>query len=469
MAQRKIGNIFRVLLSVTIILFYFLSFRVFAAESRRIVNIEVFPDLAVNEYFYGFGVETLPWLWTKENREAGVNEKDIRLNLERIREMRLPITRIFVPWETWNPSLDYKTFTWESDEMHSLYNMLELYQKMQTKVILVTVDWCRDSPWKNSKASAEAVLELLEHLIHNKGYSCIQFWTLTNEPELTYGWLKKMPFEKYVQIHRLLKQGLEEKGLAVSIIASDDVESPSWFKKSVQSLSGTADVFSSHIYPYPAEINALSGFFKERLGIAGDTPFFLCEFGFRGADFGACSNSLIGDYEYGLYTADLCIEALNSGIDAVSLWCLHQIRLIDEINPEGGRMMRIGLWAFKDEGWRPFPVFYLYRQFTRYIKSGSRVLKIKIVPANILKAACVENKDGSYSIIISNMADEKQTFLIKGINFGPDYKKYLYTRRDFSSSQQNLPERQKKNNETVEYLNDMIPSRGVVFYTNEKT
>jgi hypothetical protein len=91
----------------------------------------------------------------------GVNEQDIRLNFERIEEMQLPITRIFVPWETWNPSIDYKTFSWDSDEMQSLYRILDLYQRMQTKVILVTVDWFKQSPWEDSELSAKAVLNLL--------------------------------------------------------------------------------------------------------------------------------------------------------------------------------------------------------------------------------------------------------------------------------------------------------------------
>jgi hypothetical protein len=471
MAQRKINFRYRILLSITIIIFSFLSLQVFAKDSEKIVNIKVYPDVLTNEHFYGFGAETLPWLWTKENKEAGVDERDIRLNLKRIKDMRLPITRIFVPWETWNPSIDYKTYTWESDEMRSLYKILEFYQKMGTKVILVTVDWLKDSPWKNVEASAQAVLELLEYLIKNKGYSCIQFWTLTNEPELTYGWLRKMPFENYVRIHQLVKKGLKERGLPIKIIASDEVESQEWFERSVQSLKEVADIFSSHVYFYPQQIHLISNFFRERLNIIKkissvkkDVPFFLGEFGFRGSNFGARTNNLIDDYEYGLYVANLAIEVLNSGVDAASLWSLHQIRLIDEIDTEGGKIMRIGLWAFKDEDWRPFPIFYLYRLFTRYIRPGSSVLKTKITPSNILKAACVKYED-NYSLIVVNMTNEKQNFLISGMDLDVNSKGYLYSKFKFSSKRKislraNIPIK------TKDYLKDEIPPKSVVFYTN---
>lgn len=440
-------------------------------QSEKII-IRIDEEMVVNDNFYGFGAETLPWLWTKENKEAGVNEADIRLNLERIKDMRLPITRIFVPWETWNPSVDYKTFTWESDEMGSLYKILDLYQEMGTKVILVTVDWLKDSPWKQVKASAQAVLRLLEYLVKERGYSCIQFWTLTNEPERTYGWLKKLPFENYIQIHRLVKKGLKERKLPVEIIASDEVETQQWFERTVESLHGTADIFSSHTYVYPQEIDMIPDFFKKRLSIIEETsstkrniPFFLCEFGFRGSLFGACTNTLINDYEYGLYVASLCIDVLNSGVDAALLWCLHQIRLIDEINPEGGKMMRIGLWAYKDEDWRPFPIFYLYQLFTRNIKSNSKVLKTEVFPPDILKVACVEY-EGNYSLFIVNLTDKEQFFLIKGITpprLG--FKKYLYTRSKFPYSQKNLHIIENQIN-FDNYLEDRIPPMSVILYTD---
>jgi hypothetical protein len=440
----------------------------------EIVNITICKRTVINNYFYGCGAETLPWLWTKENKEAGVNETDVILNLERIKEMELPITRIFVPWETWNPNLDYKTFTWGSDEMQSLYKTLDFYQRMGTGVILVTVDWFKESPWSNTQLSAQAVLGLLEYLVKTKGYTCIQFWTLTNEPELTYGWLKKLPFENYVRIHRLIKSGLKRKKIQIRIIGSDEVESKKWFKESVRSLYGIADIFSSHLYLYPQDILLISDYFKERLGIIKrasfakrNTPFFLCEFGFRGDDFGSCSNSLMEDYEYGLYTADLCIEALNSKVSAVSLWCLYQIRLIDEVNPDGGKMMGIGLWAYKDKDWRPFPIFYLYSLFTKYIKSGSRILKVKVSPANILKVACVEHK-GKYSLFILNATNREQRFLIEPQGLNLDLRKYIYSKSKLSMPHQRGLLMANGQVKVRGYLKDKIAASSVILYTNLK-
>lgn len=143
-------NKFHWMLLTTI--FLFISLPLFSQSQEKIINIRVDTEVVINENFYGFGAETLPWLCTKENKAVGVTEEDIKLNLERIRSMHLPFTRIFVPWETWNPSIDYKTFTWESDEMKSLYRMLDLYQGMGTEVIVVTVDWLKNPPLEKRKS-----------------------------------------------------------------------------------------------------------------------------------------------------------------------------------------------------------------------------------------------------------------------------------------------------------------------------
>jgi len=472
MMNKKSSYTRKILLLIAIVFFCFLL-PLWASDKKQGpgINIEIYPDQTINEHFCGFGAETLPWLWTKENMEMGVDDIDIRLNLERIKEMRLPITRIFVPWETWNPSVDYKTFSWDSDVMLSLYKTLDFYQKNGTKVILVTVDWLKDSPWLNEKASAGAVLELLGHLVKVKGYTCIKFWTLTNEPELTYGWLKKLPYENYVRVHKLVKEGLKKKSLPIKIIASDEVESREWFDKTVRNLSTTADIFASHAYFYPAQLFLFPDFFRERLKIIDKASlsrkhpiFFLTEFGFRGTNFGACTNGLMGDYEYGIYTAQMCIDALNSGVDGASLWCLYQIRLVHVIHPEGGKMMRIGLWAYKDKDWQPFPIFYLYRLFTKYIKSDSKVLKVQVSPSDALKAACVE-KEGKYSLFVVNPTDQEKVFSVKLSFEFLNYKKYIYDKSALAISE-NALSLISGQNKIKGRIEDNIAAHSVILYSN---
>ncbi len=170
------------------------------------------------------------------------------------------------------------------------------------------------------------------------------------------------------------------------------------------------------------------------------------------------------DYEYGLYVADFCVEALNLGVDAASLWCLHRIRLIDKINPEGGKMMRIGLWAYKDENWLPFPIFYLYQLFTKYIKPGSRVLGVSIDVPNILKVSCVEYK-GHYSLFIVNMNKKSQSFIVKGLPKGLRMKEYLYIESMLSTNRQLVAEKDAEV-EIKNYLKGEIPPESVFLFTS---
>jgi alpha-galactosidase len=443
---------------------FIISIFVLGFALQKEINIEINKDEVINENFYGFGAETLPWLWTKENLRQGVNEDDIKLNIERIKEMELPLTRIFVPWEIWNPSVDYKTFTFESDGMQSLYKTLDIYQELGTSVIIVTVDWLKDSPWRDVRGSSDAVLTLLEYLVKEKGYSCIHFWTLTNEPELTYGWLKTMPFRNYVQIHKLVKKGLKKRKLFVKIIVSDEVESNSWFNDSVEFLYETADIFSSHNYLYPNEIVSIPDFFKDKINIINKNskkemskPFFLCEFGFRGKDFGTYTNNLMNDFDYGLLTAELCIDALNNGVSGVSIWCLHEILM------PGGKKMKIGLWSYKDHDWKPKPVFYAYSLFTKYINRGSKVLGMNDQDNHYIKTACIDY-NGRKSIFLLNKSNSSQIIVINGIELG-QFRRYLYCLDSIPTKDQRLiqPDRVIKSKGS---FSDEIPAKSFILYTN---
>ncbi|MBU1147424.1 MAG: hypothetical protein KKD11_03650, partial [Candidatus Omnitrophica bacterium] len=150
---------------------------------------------------------------------------------------------------------------------------------------------------------------------------------------------------------------------------------------------------------------------------------------------------------------------LNRGVSAASIWCLHQIRLIDEIDQEGGKMMRIGLWAYKDKDWYPFPIFYLYNLLTRFIRPDSRVLETRVTLPDELKCACV-SYDGRYTVLIVNLTDTIKEFLIKGIDPGSKMKKFIY-----SESQYVFEPVETALTKPEKYLKDKILPRSVILFT----
>ncbi|MCM8791878.1 MAG: hypothetical protein NC826_01830, partial [Candidatus Omnitrophica bacterium] len=59
----------KILLAISMVFFVlFIFFRI--KDDFIVIKIKVYPDRIINDNFYGFGVETLPWLWTQENRQA---------------------------------------------------------------------------------------------------------------------------------------------------------------------------------------------------------------------------------------------------------------------------------------------------------------------------------------------------------------------------------------------------------------
>src|SRR5690606_21963372 len=119
---------------------------------------------------------------TEENTSRGVTEADFALREARIKAMDPDWVRMFVWYPDWNPSGDGETFDWETDGMRSHCRTLDVYQRLGTAVTLTGVEWSVKTPWSRPEKRAHAIGALFEYLIRVRGYTCIQHWILTNEP-----------------------------------------------------------------------------------------------------------------------------------------------------------------------------------------------------------------------------------------------------------------------------------------------
>ena len=86
-----------------------------------------------------------------------------------------------------------RRFDWDNEEMQALYNILDWCQQKGADVLLQQmwryVDWNaipEVHPLVSAPKSAEdfvySIGTLMEHLINTKGYSCIRYFGMTNEP-----------------------------------------------------------------------------------------------------------------------------------------------------------------------------------------------------------------------------------------------------------------------------------------------
>ncbi|MCL4218200.1 MAG: hypothetical protein KJ052_14515 [Candidatus Hydrogenedentes bacterium] len=350
------------------------------------VTLTVTKDV-VCDNLIGFGAEDDGWFYNDENKTHGVDEAAIRLREDRVKRMDIDWVRMFFWYPDWNPSGDWESFTFDSVNMESHCRTLELYQKTGAKVTVVGVEWGMKDPFGDPEALTKAWGALLDYLVRERGYTCIKYWTLTNEPN-SHFIQQGYTFERYVELHRLMAAEIEHRGLDIGIAGSDDTAGLAWFQQCAadETYRDVTDVFVSHrYYPFAERIFA-NDFYADRFdAMAGNgikKPFAVAEFGFHDARSGALENPLMEDYDYALWTTEFIIEGLNRGVAGYTIWCLQ------EMYYPGNGFMNYGLWNFGGE-WKVRPVYFAMLQFTQKTEPGMKVYRCASSHESVVKGACV--------------------------------------------------------------------------------
>jgi hypothetical protein len=328
------------------------------------------------EALIGFGAEDDGWAYNADNRKHGADEDGFALREARIAWMDPDYVRMFFWYHDWNPTLDAETFTWDTDNMRSHYRTLDLYQRLGARVNVTGVEWGIKNTWENPERLSKAIGALLEHLIVEKGYTCVRDWTLSNEPNLFYIRTGES-FAKYVELHRLVKAEFQRRGLKVNVVGSDDGNGEDWFLRCVrdEAYFETADLFASHFYWGETDLPFAREVFEGRVGALATRqpakPFIVGEFGLqdhrtRPPD----KNPYMEEYPCALLAQSCFIEGLNAGVAGFSTWCMHEVYY-----PGGKTPMNFGLWNFADRGWSPRPIYHVVASFCRNTEAGDPVWK----------------------------------------------------------------------------------------------
>lgn len=371
------------------------------ATLRRVGNVSLAPlsgpvtltvtDDVVCESLVGFGAEDDGWFFSEENAAHGVDAADAAVRERRIEYMDPDWVRMFFWYRDWNPSGDWQTFDFDTPNMLSHYKTLDTYQRLGTVINAVGVEWGIQDPYADPPAVAKAIGALFEHLIKERGYTCVQQWTLTNEPNGAFASHMGYTFERFVELHRLVAEEFAGRKLDITIIGSDDTGSLPWFTQCVEddTYHRIADLYASHRYlPYQDRVLA-SYFFEDRLEALRANPplkpFTVAEFGFQDNRSGTLENPIMETYPYAVWTTGFIIEGLNRGVAGFNIWCLH------ETYYPGNGFMNYGLWEYKDDNWRIRPVYHAMANFSRFTERGDRVLRCESSHPNHVDAAMIND------------------------------------------------------------------------------
>lgn len=325
----------------------------------------------VCEEFMGFGAE-----WDSASYDAaGVTDEHFAIIAERIRWMRLPVVRTMM-LTRWCYRGD-EGFDWGNRDMQLLYRQLDLCQKQGITVLLT--DWGCETwttiPGIENVADpkyAEAIGEYMDYLINQRGYSCIKYFILVNEPNYEVG-----DWDRWKQGVLNVSDVFKRRGLdkRVRFAGSDHSNAPHWHRKAVDELQDVLGAYDVHCYANDAMVRPgkLEAFFKAQWDDAlnndpnaKDKPFIVGEAGMNDHARHPVGNDTIDCFGYGLFMADYAVQAALAGSAAVCAWQL------DDNCHEG---FFWGLWRSAENGLGLRRWFYPWSLLCRYVPAGSTIYK----------------------------------------------------------------------------------------------
>jgi hypothetical protein len=145
--------------------------------------------------------------------------------------------RVEVEQRIYEPERD--VFTFDSPEMRILYRILDWHQQRGAEVFFQQM-WCnvpwlaypefRDDPVErvhsapvDLDAFADGLATLMEHLIKKRGYTCIKWLCITNEPGAGFSWWQAPPNQPLAIGPGLaaVRKALDQRGLTLPLSGPD--------------------------------------------------------------------------------------------------------------------------------------------------------------------------------------------------------------------------------------------------------
>jgi hypothetical protein len=358
------------------------------------------------------------------------------------RWLGLDLCRVEIDMRTYEP--DRGRFDWESTEMKTLYRILGHCQRSGVDVLFTQL-W-QDVAWNAHRGInrlesapqsvpdfAEGLGTLLQHLVKHRGYHCIRWLSVTNEPGGGWTWWRG-PDKKCASLMpaiRAVRAELDRRGLKDVAIAAPDS-----FNLTIAGCEPEDPAIGAFaLHDYGGEVPA--ALFKQvaQTARARGVPFLLAEFGHafvkesQGVTipFGDFTSEIPKSYRAQLLNAEKAIVGLNAGVDGLNRWSFvnrgdldGQWQLIRTWNPKS--------WEYcKDVCAEPVP-YYGYGILTRFTAKHSHILEVQ-GNSEQTKAAALRSPKGNLTIMVLNKAGNERNVSLSviGLRVGCTVYKYQVT------------------------------------------
>ncbi len=225
-----------------------------------------------------------------------------------------------------------KIFDWDNEEMQALYQILDWCQESNADVFLQqmwgNVKW-NSYPDVNPLISAPKSLDdfaygiatLIEYLTEIKGYSCIKYFCMTNEPPggpWGYWWEYGNQNGSINDAWKRLKEEFDARNIRIPISGPDWTSMPPFEEEKLVFAPwlGSFDIHSYEGVTPEGEANLKQW---ADFAHAQNKPFFLTEFGNMKLGWGT-DNPGPKSFEASISNANDIIRALRAGTDGANRW-----------------------------------------------------------------------------------------------------------------------------------------------------
>jgi len=457
-------NIMRKNFSLYFLVYFFLSGALFS-QHKEVFNLIIDQGSKPVQNFKGFGVE-----WdSRAYNENGITKDDFKIIAERIKWMRIPIVRIMMQTKwCYSESIGYD---WDNENMTTLYRHLDFCRQNNIEVILtdwgIEVDWLAVDGISKTEDSkyAEVIATYLDYLISEKGFSCIKYFSLVNEPNYEVGDFQRWRNGFENVYNALIDKGLDDK---IKLLAPGQSNNKQWFFDTVDEARFAVDIYDVHLYAWKdltiqggvySELKELWEYAKSIDTNIDKKLFFVTEAGMRDGQSANISTQIDG-YYYGIFMMDYAIQAIHSGVTSVLAWMLD-----DNSHPD----FQWGLWKDKKNGMTFRPWFFTWSLLTRFFSTSAEIYKLR--PRSIrLRALGAKHKNGKnngYSFCVVNLGDSAAVVNIKV--YGEKsyvFNKYIYNENNRKTNSNGYPVPDSKIDIDLSVGKEItVPGKTVIFIT----
>ncbi len=401
----------------------------------------------------------------------------------------------------------------ETDEVKALFNVLDYCQK--NNIVVIFGEWGAPGYWNEPGKIDRAddprwihmITRYLDFLINQKGYTCIRYYNLVNEPNGNWA-SPNGDWQQWKTGVLMLNDSIAKIGLKAKLhIAGPDAvvvyDNPAsaytglqWVDETISQLDSVIGIYDVHAYPdgesvRSGEFAQYYGNIKQKVKSTGK-KLLLGELGLKysgemynknrslaEADPNASeddSNMFVYDYFYGLDVADAAIQAMNSGLEGAIAWDLDDAMHTQGDTGDKTKLKRWGMWNSlgtelcnkpEDENLRPW--FYTWSLMCRFFPSGMTLASSEVpdgCPLRIVSGTL----DGQFSFAILNNSEQEQTIYLSGseISQMKNWDEYRYIDGERAVDANGFPIPVKSSEGKLAGKSWLIPAKSFVLLTNLK-